>query len=136
MALRIKLQEKTANDAVSAPRGATAIDRHVGQRLRNRRQVHGLSQAALAEILGIAPQQLHKYEIGENRLSVSRLYQLCLVLNVGIAWFFDGLPGASPPTAAVDDTQRLLTAWSNFKDDNTRRILVELAEHMDRQGRG
>src|SRR5262245_58508932 len=74
-------------------RSANAIDEHVGRRLRKRRVSRGMSQNALAKALGIAFQQLHKYETGENRVSVSRLYQLCLILDVSVDWFFEGLAG-------------------------------------------
>jgi ribosome-binding protein aMBF1 (putative translation factor) len=44
----------------------TAIDRHVGSRVRQRRMLLGMSQTALAEKLGITFQQLQKNEKGTN----------------------------------------------------------------------
>jgi transcriptional regulator with XRE-family HTH domain len=48
----------------------------------------GMSQYQLARVIGIASQQIQKYEIGANRLSVSRLVEIAEALDVPIAWFF------------------------------------------------
>jgi len=76
-----------------APRAAIAIDAHVGQRLRLRRQLRNVSQEQLGDEVGVTFQQIQKYENGRNRISASRLYRLALVLDVPVDWFFDGLPG-------------------------------------------
>ncbi len=78
-------------------RGSTAynpIDVHVGARLRARRTLLGLSQAALGDALGISFQQLQKYEGGHNRLSASRLYDVSKLLDVDIGYFFDEMDRA------------------------------------------
>jgi transcriptional regulator with XRE-family HTH domain len=126
-------------------RSATVVDEHVGGRLRKRRLARGLSQDALARILGVSFQQLHKYETGENRLSVSRLYQLCLVLDVPLEWFFEGLPGkpslgeqglnlGGPPltcepgnTLGSEDAAVLLRAYQQIDNPQARELLLSLA---------
>jgi transcriptional regulator with XRE-family HTH domain len=70
---------------------AIHIDNHVGQRLRQRRQELGLSQTAVADQLEVTFQQVQKYERGMNRISASRLHDLCGILNVPVEYFFDGL---------------------------------------------
>jgi hypothetical protein len=50
------------------PRKATQVDEAVGRQIRKRRRVLGMSQHQLARAIGIASQQIQKYEIGENRL--------------------------------------------------------------------
>ena len=65
------------------------IDVHVGNRLRSRRLVLGLSQEKLGERLGITFQQIQKYEKGTNRVSASKLQAAALVLNVPIGYFFE-----------------------------------------------
>jgi transcriptional regulator with XRE-family HTH domain len=57
-------------------RGPHPVDIYVGMRLRQRRTALRMSQLELAEALGIAYQQLSKYERAVNRISVSRLYEL------------------------------------------------------------
>ncbi|MGB4076276.1 MAG: helix-turn-helix transcriptional regulator [Minisyncoccia bacterium] len=69
----------------------SAIDLHVGKRLRRRRRLLGMTQQKLAEAVGIKFQQIQKYECGANRVMASRLYALAVALNVPIGHFFDGL---------------------------------------------
>jgi len=42
--------------------GIHPTDKHVGQRVRTRRTMLGLSQADLADALGLSFQQVQKYE--------------------------------------------------------------------------
>ena len=78
-----------------SPRKPTAIDRHVGKRLRLLRQINEVSLERLAEIVDVAPQQIQKYEIGETRISASRIYELSNYFGVPIAWFYDDLEEAT-----------------------------------------
>lgn len=83
--------ESALNDNY-APREACAIDRHVAARLRSLRLARGLSQKDVAAALGIAFQQVQKYESATNRISAGRLYRLAVVLDMPVQQFFDGLP--------------------------------------------
>jgi transcriptional regulator with XRE-family HTH domain len=65
---------------------------HVGQRVRMRRLMLGMSQAHVADALGLTFQQLQKYEKGINRISASRLQQIAHVFRVPAAFFFEGAP--------------------------------------------
>ena len=69
------------------------VDVHVGARVRERRMSLGMSQPKLAAVLGIAYQQLYKYEQAKNRISASRLYELSKVLGVPITFFFESIGG-------------------------------------------
>ena len=73
-------------------RSPAPIDVHVGNRVRIRRTLLGLNMAMLAKALGLAFQQVHKYEHGANRISASRLHQISQVLDVSISYFFEELP--------------------------------------------
>lgn len=66
------------------------VDVFVGQKLKNRRNLIGITQENLAEAAGITFQQVQKYEKGRNRLSASRLFQFARVLDVPISYFFEG----------------------------------------------
>ena len=74
--------------------GPDPIDKHVGGQLRLRRAQIGMTQSDLGGKLGLSFQAVQKYETGENRISASRLYQLSRVLEVPMAYFFEGLEGA------------------------------------------
>ena len=78
-------------------RGPNPIDVHVGLQLRRRRTLLGISQHHLGEMVGVAFQQIQKYEKGTNRVGCSRLFDFSRVLDVPIGYFFDGI---SPEVAA------------------------------------
>jgi transcriptional regulator with XRE-family HTH domain len=71
------------------PRSVSAVDRHIGARMRERRQALGLSQAKLGEKLGISFQQVQKYESGQNRASAARLFDICETLELSLASMFE-----------------------------------------------
>ncbi len=66
------------------------IDRHVGSKLKQARQLRNLSQTEVAKRLELSFQQLQKYENGANRISASKLFELAQILNVPIPFFFEG----------------------------------------------
>jgi transcriptional regulator with XRE-family HTH domain len=82
------------------PRGPTAVDTHVGQKIRARRIFLQMSQTDVADLLGITFQQIQKYEKGMNRVGASRLQQISDVLGVSPFYFFEGAPtvGKKQPT--------------------------------------
>src|SRR5262245_63801620 len=61
------------------------IDVEVGQRIRVLRQKAKLTQTALAEQVGVAFQQVQKYENGRNRVSAGRLVRIADVLGVPVS---------------------------------------------------
>ena len=73
-------------------RGTTAVDTHVGLKIRARRTLLGLSQTDLANAAGITFPQVQKYEKGTNRVGASRLQQFSQALDVPPSYFFEGLP--------------------------------------------
>ncbi len=70
---------------------AKRVDDHVGERIRQRRTMMGLTQEHLASALKISYQQVQKYETGANRVSAGRLYEIAQRLEVDIGYFFEGL---------------------------------------------
>src|SRR5262249_40912078 len=72
-------------------------DQHVGARVRMRRKELAMSQEQLAEALGITYQQVQKCEKGANRIGASRWQQISHILQVPVAFFFEGAPNASAP---------------------------------------
>lgn len=66
------------------------IDLHIGRRIRNRRKLLGYTQPALARSVGVAFQQIQKYECGANRVLPANLWRLARAMDVEIAYFFEG----------------------------------------------
>ena len=131
-------------------KSAAPVDSYVGGRVRMRRKMIGMSQQGLGEALGITFQQIQKYEKGTNRIGASRLQHISEVLNVPVAYFFDGWPadGRSTPSraerAALSDVTEfmassdgiaLIQAFVRIKSRTVRRQLVQLAvgiaDHAD-----
>jgi len=117
------------------------VDVHVGARLRLRRKLLGLSQAQLANDLNLTFQQVQKYERGTNRISASTLYAMARLLQVPIAWFFEGLPPTDAATRtdleaiyAVGAVQALLSTpdglslarWLSGLEPRRRRGVLDL----------
>ncbi len=121
------------------------IDIHVGSRVRMRRLMLEMSQTKLADALGLTFQQVQKYEKGTNRMGASRLQHIAHVLQVPVAFFFEGAPSLSPPpkgtrvapsTAYVaeffaqSDGLTLSKSFMQIKNAKLRRRIVDLVEHI------
>ena len=64
------------------------VDIHVGKRIRYFHHLRGMSEANLAEQIGVRFQQLHRYESADNRISASKLKMAAEALNVSIKNLF------------------------------------------------
>jgi transcriptional regulator with XRE-family HTH domain len=122
------------------------IDKHVGSRIRMRRLMLDMSQTDTAAALGLTFQQVQKYEKGTNRISASRLQRLCQVLQVPVAFFFEGTPRAiglpepvdanaeSPAYVsdflATSDGVALVKAFWRIRDAKLRRAIVALVQEV------
>lgn len=100
---------------------AALADRHVGNRILERRMTLGLSLQQLAALIGVTYQQAHKYERGMNRITAGRLYDISHALGVQVSWFFEGLggdaklPEVSPRLRMSLELARNFAAISNEK---------------------
>lgn len=65
------------------------LDRVVGERIRTFRRARGLSMKALGADAGVSWQQIQKYELGANRVSVGRAVQIADSLGVGVEDLID-----------------------------------------------
>jgi transcriptional regulator with XRE-family HTH domain len=74
------------------PGTPSPVDIHVGNRVRLRRILLGISQGKLGGMIGLTFQQIQKYERGANRIGASRLYELAGILEVPVEFFFEGIP--------------------------------------------
>lgn len=79
------------------------IDSHVGQRLRMRRMMAGLSQEKLGNAIGVSFQMVQKYERGDCRVGASRLMKIAQALSVPVAFFFDGFTGGAPVAGLAEE---------------------------------
>ena len=110
----------------------------------------GLSQEDLASAIGLTFQQVQKYERGTNRISVSRLVDICKALKVQVDYFFDAaaprqagtrnlaLKGFSdtkqealePDTLMKRDVLELVRAYSSIRKPRLKKQILEMAKAM------
>ena len=68
-------------------RGPGPVDAHIGREIRARRKAAGMSQSDLGAAVGVAYQQIQKYEKVESRISVARLIEIAKALGCKITDF-------------------------------------------------
>lgn len=112
----------------------TETDRLVGKRIQQKRKELGFSAAELSEKIGIAQQQLSRYERGENKINVAHLVEVATVLNTEIGWFFvdcmseqkDGNNHRFIPVSEDSIRNRLNSHLDRLSADKKRGLLVFL----------
>ena len=126
------------------------IDVHVGNRVRMRRMLVGMSQEKLGQRLGLTFQQIQKYEKGANRISASRLFQISEILGVPVQFFFEDLPrqdeneeagglGEAGDQSSIMDFLgsseglQLNRFFAQIGDTGVRRSIIELVRSLSRQ---
>lgn len=135
------------------------IDVYIGKKLRYMRELRGLSQETLGKKLGIAFQQIQKYEKGVNRISASRLYLASCSLCTSYETFVRGLPdpeNIEPNNININcnnifqekkydinslsinkyekklhkEVNKLISAYRRIKQEEDRAFLLKMAQNM------
>ena len=109
-------------------------DRFIGKRIQQKRKELGFSAAELSEQIGIAQQQLSRYERGENKINVAHLVEIATALNTEIGWFFiDCISDQKTnnkrkfiPVSEDSIRDRLYTHLDRLSADKKRGLLVFL----------
>ena len=124
-----------------AKKSPNPTDKHVGRRIRMRRLMLSMSQTSLADGLGLTFQQVQKYEKGTNRVGASRLQHIARILQVPVAFFFEGAPpppgtkasGSDVPSPtyasellATSDGLALVGNFRKISSNKLRRSIVDL----------
>ena len=110
----------------------TKTDKLVAERIRRYRNDRGYTQEALARALGLSYQQVQKYEIGGNRVSIGKLYEIAKFLGVPIEAFFEGMEDAeAKPVLETDpEIQRLHGNFQNIDERNVRAAIAGLVKSL------
>ena len=122
---------------------ANPIDVQVGNRVRIRRMLIGMSQERLGDLLGLTFQQVQKYEKGVNRIGAGRLFEVARILNVPVDFFYEGLgpnpsaanetePAAPPVMEFVSSGEglQLSSAFMKIKDAKVRKRVLDLVKSL------
>ena len=132
--------------------GPNPVDIQVGAKVKSRRLILGLSQEELAKSIGLTFQQVQKYERGTNRISVSRLVEICKALKVPVDYFFESgtssvtkSAGKSLAMKGFSDTRQetleedplskkdvleLIRAYSKIRNPGLKKQILEMAKAM------
>jgi transcriptional regulator with XRE-family HTH domain len=127
-----------------ATKQANPIDAQVGNRVRIRRMLIGMSQERLGDLLGLTFQQVQKYEKGVNRIGAGRLFEMARILGVPIDFFYEGVesgegrPGFAEPEGAPPVMEfvssgeglQLSLAFMKIKDPKVRKRVLDLVKSL------
>jgi transcriptional regulator with XRE-family HTH domain len=124
---------------------ANPIDAQVGNRVRLRRMLVGMSQEKLGEMLGLTFQQVQKYEKGVNRIGAGRLYQVAHILGVPISYFYEDVSGQESENSAPANDQatppvmeflssgeglQLALSFMRIREPKVRKRVIDLVKSL------
>jgi transcriptional regulator with XRE-family HTH domain len=122
---------------------ANPIDIQVGNRVRIRRMLIGMSQERLGDLLGLTFQQVQKYEKGVNRIGAGRLFEVARILNVPIDFFYEGLNATNPSGESTEavappvmefvssgEGLQLSLAFMKIRDAKVRKRVLDLVKSL------
>jgi transcriptional regulator with XRE-family HTH domain len=144
--LRLSSSPNNNHGVDSVPKKqANPIDIQVGNRVRIRRMLVGMSQEKLGDMLGLTFQQVQKYEKGVNRIGAGRLFEVSRILGVPIDFFYEGVSGqlsgqpgfaepeGSPPVmefVSSGEGLQLSLAFMKIKDGKVRKRVLDLVKSL------
>ena len=118
------------------------INFYIGQRLLGRRRELGVSQEKIGRGIGIASQQVQKYEKGTNSMNARRLYEFATLLHVPVSYFFDGFEEGAANGMAEEKTafmhqneelgasdrekQEVIKSFEQIRDKALRKKIADL----------
>jgi transcriptional regulator with XRE-family HTH domain len=119
-----------------ATRKSGPLDAMVGARISMLRVDRSMSQAILAERIGVSFQQMQKYERGAKRIGASRLSLIASVLGVPVGELFEasgaGSPNLNSPVRLLAELEalRVLKAYTRTTSPRVRLGIAKLVESI------
>ncbi len=122
------------------------INLFIGSKIKAKRVALGITQNKLGEKLGIAFQQVQKYEKGRNRINMEKLLKIAKIFDVSILYFLKGYDEyvKVQNKNMADDTKqdakkskkadkglcRVIELFGMIEDPKTRKMVVELLKKI------
>jgi len=134
---KAKLKAKRRGRPVRAMKSgdsASLLAQEVGRRVKEARLQRGWSRRYLGALLGISGQQIHKYETGQDALSLHRLLSLARFFGVSPDTFWNQMdtttvtPDASG--AADISTVQLVRAYRRIASAKLRNRFLQLVKQI------
>ena len=100
---------------------------YVGRRIATFRKKQNLSQAELANKIGISGRQLSKYEIGRNRITIDRLIFISQILDIEIISFLPSLIDNKKNDLKLSDD------FTKFKNLLAEDLLLKITQLVDQK---
>lgn len=105
------------------------LDAEVGQSIRYHRKNAKMTLQGLADRLGIAYQQVQKYETGVNRVGAGRLIEIAEILNIPVASFFEiqqmqGSDNGQAESETLLQGRQILVSFMKIKDPQKRKTAL------------
>lgn len=119
----------STNDQTSFSRSDRIYD-HVGGQLRAQRIGRGLTQAQVAKIIDISPQQYQKYEDAQSKCSLTSLEVLAEFYGVPLTSFLPEEPSNPTVINEADLLARLVSSYSLLNNATEKLRIVQLVEAM------
>jgi transcriptional regulator with XRE-family HTH domain len=123
----------------SAKKGPSSVDIYLGQKIKSRRLMLAQSQDELAKHIGLTFQQIQKYERATNRITVSRLIDICAALKVPLDYFLnENLIQATHKESSVHaglvdkEAFEIAYTYSQIKDPDIRKKILDLAKSLSK----
>jgi transcriptional regulator with XRE-family HTH domain len=105
----------------------------LGSRIRQVRQLRGMSQQELGRRIGVTFQQIQKYERGLNRIAVVTLLRVAEALRMSPEALIEDISSAAQPSAGAatfNERVLLLESFSAIADPDVRRSLLGLLQSL------
>jgi len=117
------------------------VNQIIGDRLRVRRQLLGLTQEEIAERCGLTFQMVSKYENGHSSISVYRLLKFADELEVPLEYLIRGfgktetIPDDMVSTLAKRNNSEVLRLFDDLEDPAVQAIFVQMLRsyHQNRE---
>lgn len=114
------------------------VEKNVGTQLKMLRMSRKISQKELARRMDITYQQVQKYEAGLNRISVSRIWQICKIFDITPNFLFENvldlerLGGEAseliPNKLASSHDVKLMLAFKKIEENDKKNLVIRMCE--------
>ena len=113
----------------------TPVERKLGRRIAAQRSLTGLSQARLAEKVGVAVETISRLETGAAIPSIGRLVSIADALKIELHELVRSRPRDSPEDRAIERLVWLMSRRPAREIDFVTSIAASIFDHISKERR-